>query len=165
MYIQQVELTRGVGREFVKALRDMSVVEEYAQGDILFRKGDPANHTYLLLIGRVHLKIGEIGHVIHIVSRPGETFGWSSLVKRDVYSSTAECVLETNVRKLHRDDLQKLLVKDPSNGLIFFQHLAGMLGERPECWENDCWKATLVLKNCSPVIRMYRIFTSEGNNN
>ncbi len=109
MYIQQVELTRGVGREFVKALRDMSKVEEYAQGDILFRKGDTANHTYLLLIGRVHLKIGEIGHVIHIVSRPGETFGWSSLVKRDVYSSTTECVLETNVRKLHRDDLQKLL--------------------------------------------------------
>ena len=130
MYIQQVELTRGVARDFVKALRDMSAVEEYAQGDILFRKGDPANCAYLLLIGRVHLKIGEIGHVIHIVSRPGETFGWSSLVKRDVYSSTAECVLETNVRKPHRDDLQKLLEKDPANGLIFFQHLAGMLGER-----------------------------------
>ena len=31
---------------------------------------------------------------------------------------------------IHRDDLQKLLEKDPANGLIFFQHLAGMLGER-----------------------------------
>jgi CRP-like cAMP-binding protein len=74
--------------------------------------------------------MGETGHVVHIVSRPGETFGWSSLAGRDVFSSTAECVTQTNVRKLHRDDLKKLLEKDPANGLIFFQRLAGMLGER-----------------------------------
>ena len=40
MYIQQVELTRGVGRDFVKALTDMSVIEEHAQGEILFQKGE-----------------------------------------------------------------------------------------------------------------------------
>lgn len=130
MYIQQVELTRGVGRDFVKVLTEMSVKEEHEQGDILFLRGDPANHAFLLLIGRVHLKIGETGHVIHIVSRPGETFGWSSLVDHDVYSATAECVEQTALRRLHRTDLQKLLKKDPTNGLIFFQRLAGMLGER-----------------------------------
>jgi CRP-like cAMP-binding protein len=130
MYIQQVELTRGVGKDFVKALTAMSVKEEHEQGAILFRKGEPANHAYLLLIGRVHLKMGETGHVVHIVSRPGETFGWSSLVNRDIFSSSAECVEQTNLRKLHRKDLRKLLDKDPVNGLIFFQRLAGMLGDR-----------------------------------
>ncbi|MEE9496604.1 MAG: cyclic nucleotide-binding domain-containing protein, partial [Desulfobacterales bacterium] len=85
MYIQQVELTRGVGKDFVKALTAMSVKEEHEQGAMLFRKGEPANHAYLLLIGRVHLKMGETGQVVHIVSRPGETFGWSSLVNRDVF--------------------------------------------------------------------------------
>jgi len=130
MYIQQVELTRGVGRDFVEALTEMSVKEEHEQGTILFQRGDPANHAFLLLIGRVHLKLGETGHVIHIVSRPGETFGWSSLVDRDVYSATAECVEQTALRRLYRADLQKLLKQDPTNGLIFFQRLAGMLGER-----------------------------------
>jgi len=130
MYIQQVELTRGVGKDFVKALTAMSVKEEHEQGAILFRKGEPANHAYLLLIGRVHLKMGETGHVVHIVSRPGETFGWSSLVDRDIFSSSAECVEQTNLRKLPRKDLRKLLDKDPVNGLIFFQRLAGMLGDR-----------------------------------
>jgi len=130
MYIQQVELTRGVGRDFVKTLTEMSVKEEHEQGDTLFRRGDPANQAFLLLIGRVHLKVGETGHVIHIVSRPCETFGWSSLVDRDEYSATAECVEQTALRRLHRADLHKLLKKDPTNGLIFFQRLAGMLGER-----------------------------------
>lgn len=130
MYIQQADLTRGVGEDFVNELTVISVKEAHDKGDILFRKGDPAKHAYLLLMGRVHLKMGETGHVIHIVSRPGETFGWSSLVGRDVYSTTAECVTATNLRKLHREDLKKLLEKDPVNGLIFFQRLAGMLGER-----------------------------------
>lgn len=66
MYIQQAELTRGVGRDFVKALTAMSVKEEHEQGDILFRKGDPANHAYLLLIGCVHLKMGETGQEIGV---------------------------------------------------------------------------------------------------
>ncbi len=64
MYIQQVELTRGVGRDFVKALTEMSVKEEHEIGDILFKRGDPANYAFLLLIGRVHLKVGETGQVI-----------------------------------------------------------------------------------------------------
>jgi len=130
MYIQQVELTRGVGSEFVKALTAMSVKEEHEAGKILFKRGDPAAYAYLLLIGRVYLKIGETGQVVHIVSRPGETFGWSSFTERSAYSATAVCVDQTTVRRLHRDDLCQLLEKDPANGLIFFQRLAGMLGDR-----------------------------------
>ncbi len=130
MYIQQVDLTRGVGQDFVDGLTAASAKEEYAKGDILFEKGDPADHAYLLLIGRVHLKMGETGHVVHIVSRPGETFGWSSLVGRATYSATAVCVAATTIRKLHRRKLRKLLEIDPANGLIFFQRLAAMLGDR-----------------------------------
>jgi CRP-like cAMP-binding protein len=130
MYIQQADLTRGVGRDFVKELTAISVKEAHEEGDFLFRRGDPANYAYLLLMGCVNLKMGETGQVVHIVNRPGESFGWSSLVGRGVYSTTAECVMPTKLRKLYKEDLQKLLEKDPANGLIFFQRLAGMLGER-----------------------------------
>ncbi len=130
MYIQQVDLTRGVGQDFVDGLTAASVKEEHAQGNILFEKGDPADHAYLLLIGRVHLKMGETGHVVHIVSRPGETFGWSSLVDRAAYSTSAVCTDQTTVRKLQRRKLKKLLEIDPVNGLVFFQRLAALLGER-----------------------------------
>ena len=59
MYIQQADLTRGIGRDFVKTLTAISVKEAHPQGTILFRTGDPANYAYLLLMGRVHLKMGE----------------------------------------------------------------------------------------------------------
>lgn len=130
MYLQQADLTRGASREFVDKLTRISERRSYEQGDLLFRRGDPAKYAYLLLIGHVNLKFGEAGHVVHIVNRPGETFGWSSLVGRAVYSATAECMMQTKLRRLHREDLHRLLEKDPTNGLIFFQRLAGMLGER-----------------------------------
>ena len=130
MYIQQADLTRGIGRDFVNELTAISVKEAHEEGDLLFRRGDPAECAYLLLMGRVNLKMGETGQVVHIVNRPGESFGWSSLVGRDAYSTTAECAIPTKLRKLHKEDLQKLLEKDPANGLIFFRRLAGMLGER-----------------------------------
>jgi CRP-like cAMP-binding protein len=130
MYVQQADLTRGVGKDFVKELTTLSIKTSYDGGVLLFRKGDPAVHAYLLLMGLVQLKMGESGNVVHTVKRPGETFGWSSLVGRETYSTTAECLKPTTLRKLHVDDLKKLLKKDPENGLIFFQRLAGMLGER-----------------------------------
>ena len=130
MYVQQADLTRGVGKDFVKELTSLSVKESHEEGDFLFRKGDPAVYAYLLLMGLVQLKMGESGNVVHTVKRPGETFGWSSLVGRETYSTTAECLKPTTLRKLHVDDFNKLLKKDPENGLIFFQRLAGMLGER-----------------------------------
>lgn len=130
MYVQQADLTRGVGRDFVDALTAMSVKESHEKGKILFKKGEPAKHAYLLLKGRVYLKMGETGQVVHIVSRPGETFGWSSFVGRALYSTTAECVTATLTRKLDMADFKKLVEKDPANGLIFFQRLAAMLGDR-----------------------------------
>jgi CRP-like cAMP-binding protein len=130
MYLQQADLTRGVGRDFVRQLTEASVRASHAQGEILFRRGDPAFSAYLLLSGRVNLKLGETGHVIHIVSRAGETFGWSSLVGHEVYSATAECAMETNLRVLHRDAFRRIVEKDPANALIFYQRLASMLGNR-----------------------------------
>jgi len=86
-----------VGRGFVKELTAISVKETHEEGDFLFRTEDPANCAYLLLIGRVNLKTGETGQVVHIVNRPGESFGWSNFVVRDAYSTTAECKIPTKL--------------------------------------------------------------------
>jgi CRP-like cAMP-binding protein len=97
---------------------------------LLFRAGSPASHFYILIKGNVKLKIGEDGHVVYIVSKAGEAFGWSSLIDRDVYSATAECSNPTNLLKFERQELQKVLENDSKNGLIFFKRLAMILGNR-----------------------------------
>ncbi len=68
--------------------------------------------------------------MVHTVDYPGEAFGWSSLLDRDVYSASAECKEPTTLQKIDRRDLQKILEKDPVNGLIFFRRLAETIGNR-----------------------------------
>jgi CRP-like cAMP-binding protein len=130
MQVLQVDLTRGVDPEFAKKLRRLSTKEAYEPGTILFHRGGPAAFAYLLLSGKVRLTLGEAGHVVHVVSRPGTTFGWSSLSGRDTYSASAECVEPTTVLKLSRDDFEELAEKDPKNAMIYYKRLAEVLGSR-----------------------------------
>ena len=130
MFIQQTDLFHAMNKDFVKEVFDITVKESYEDGDVLFAEGDAARHFYILLKGRVRLGARETGQVVHTVSRPGEAFGWSSLVGRTSYSASAQCVLPTKLIKIDRDDFQVILEKDPTNGLLFFKRLAGALGER-----------------------------------
>jgi CRP-like cAMP-binding protein len=130
MFIQQTDLFHAMDKDFVKEVFDITVKESFTEGDVLFAEGDDARHFYILLKGRVRLGTRETGQVVHTVSRPGEAFGWSSLVGRAVYSASAQCVIPTKLIKIDRDHFQVILEKDPGNGLVFFKRLAGALGER-----------------------------------
>jgi len=130
MFIQQTDLFRGMSKEFVKKLYDTAVKESCEKDAVLFLEGDKAENFYILLKGRVKLAVGEIRQLVHIVERPGEAFGWSSLVGRELYSATAKCGAGTKLLKFDRKEFQKVLAKDPSNGLELFKRLAGALGER-----------------------------------
>jgi len=130
MYFQQSDLFWGMDRDFVKAVMDIATKESCAAGDFLFHTGDAANHFYILLTGRVKLKIGETGQVAYIVDHAGEAFGWSSLVGMDSYSASAECMETTTLQKFEREQFREILKSDPGNGLIFFQRLAGIIGNR-----------------------------------
>ena len=130
MYFQQSDLLRGMSKDFVKEFMDLTMKESHRKGYFIFRKGEGAKYFYILIKGRVRISIGETGHMVAAVDRPGETFGWSSLVGRDVYSASAECRESTKVLKIDVEKLQNILEKDPVQGLIFFKHLAATLGNR-----------------------------------
>ncbi len=130
MFIQQTDLFRGMDKDFVKEVFDIVVKESLPEGSVLFLEGDEARYFHILLKGRVRLGTRDTGQVVHTVSRPGEAFGWSSLVGRDVYSASAECIVPTKLLKIDRKDFQKILEKEPANGLDFFRRLAAALGER-----------------------------------
>ncbi len=64
------------------------------------------------------------------MDRPGEAFGWSSLVGREVYSASAECVLASKCFRIDKDDFDEVLERKKADGVIFFKRVAGILGER-----------------------------------
>ena len=129
MYFKQGDIFWGMDKEFVGEIMLSAVTETYKKGDMLFRAGDPADHFFILTKGQIKLSI-DAGNVVYIVSKAGEAFGWSSLIGRDVYSATAECLSATNLLKLNGQTLQKIIEKNSDNGMIFFKRLAMVLGNR-----------------------------------
>ena len=130
MFIQQTDLFRGMSKEFVKTAYDTGVKEFFEEGKILFPEGAKAKFFYILLKGRIKLEVGEIRQLVYIVEHPGEVFGWSSLVGRELYSATAKCMADTKLVKFAGDEFRAVLEKDPRNGLELFRRLSGALGER-----------------------------------
>jgi CRP/FNR family cyclic AMP-dependent transcriptional regulator len=130
MYLKQKDMFWAMDKGFVKAIMDIAESESCKEGDVLFREGDQADNFYILLRGRVKLILGQIGQAVYVVSNAGEAFGWSSLIGRDTYSASAECVLPAKLLKFERQKLQKAVEKDPVNGIVFFKRIAEILGNR-----------------------------------
>lgn len=130
MILRQAELFKGMNRGFVKGIMDLTKKESFKEGDILFTEGDRAEEFFILLRGRVKLSIGEGGRIVHVVGRPGEAFGWSSLVGRDAYTASAKCMAPTKLLKMGREDIQRILEDDPANGLVFVKRVSVSIGER-----------------------------------
>ena len=130
MYFKQKDIFSAMNKSFVKKIMNVSTTESYEQGDLLFKQGDLANQFYILLKGRIKLTLGEIGRSVYIVSHAGEAFGWSSLIDRETYTASAECMTLVKLLRFDQEKVLKTLEEDPANGLVFFKRLADILGNR-----------------------------------
>jgi CRP-like cAMP-binding protein len=130
MYLKQKDIFWEMSKNFVKKIMDIAVTETCKEGEWLFREGDTASSFYILLKGRVKLSLGETGHIVYIVSNAGEAFGWSSLIGRERYSASAECMADSKLLIWDKDRLQPILEKDPTNSHLLYKRLAELLGNR-----------------------------------
>ncbi len=130
MYIQQSDLLRGLGKDFVKTVMDLAHKEDHKRGFVLFREGDRASHFFILLKGRVNITLGETGHTVYTVDHAGEAFGLSSLIGRERYIASAECREPTKLLRFSAKEFEKAIEADPVNSLAFFRRLATTLGGR-----------------------------------
>ena len=130
MYINTAYLFEGMREETRESILETALEEFHAPGDFLFHQGEPAWQSYVLKEGRVRISVGVQGLLAHVASDPGDMIGWSSLVGNSTYTASAECLCPVKVSKLEKSQLDKILVADPVSGMIFFKHLAALLGRR-----------------------------------
>jgi CRP-like cAMP-binding protein len=130
MYVQQANFFFGTSMTLANENMKTAVREFHPTGTVIFKEGAAANHFYVLLEGRVRISIGESGHVVYIVSRGGEAFGWSSLVGRERYTASTESIEPTTLMSFERERFQQVLAKDPVNGMVLYKGLANMLAGR-----------------------------------
>ena len=143
MIIQNTDLFNGLSREALNEISKAVIVESHVGGTVLYTDNDPATYFYSLIDGRVQLTIGKEAQIDYTVNRVGEVFGWSSMVDRKSYTTTAKCVTPTKVAKISRKNLIQILEKHPRDAAIFYKRLAAAVVQR--------------------LIDNYSAFLSEGN--
>lgn len=130
MLIDQGDLLWGMDRLFIKEFMAVSAKVHFEKGTLIFKEGDEADFFYTLVEGRVRLTVAEPAREIYLIDKAGEAFGWSSLVDRNYYSATAECLEPALLLQFKKDDLSGFLLNHVEGAVTFYKRLAGMLGNR-----------------------------------
>jgi CRP-like cAMP-binding protein len=130
MYLKQSDLFWGLNQNFIRSLTAGATKQSFQPGDKVFCMGDPADHFYVLIQGRIQLQIGAGGKGVYISDQIGEAFGWSALIGRASYSATCICEQPTVLLSFDKNHVSRLLDQDAESAAIFFKHLAGALGAR-----------------------------------
>jgi CRP-like cAMP-binding protein len=130
MVFKMGDFITGMGKEF--ALEAMEISEKLSldEGKTLFNAGDPAHHFYVLIKGRIELKLAKTGQVVYVARHPGEVIGWSSLVGRNVFSASAQSRESAKLLKFDRNSFLEILQKNSANEALLFKRLSKMLGNR-----------------------------------
>ncbi len=130
MQIKQADILSGLDKAFIGRIMEVGNKSVYEKGIVLFSEGDPAQHFFILLKGRVRLSSGDTKGAIYTVNHGGEAFGWSSLIGRKTYTATAICSDHSVLISFNRDEIERLLHEEPRNAVIFYKNLSLTLGNR-----------------------------------
>ena len=130
MLINIGEMTNGMGIVFIRKFMETANQISCPKDELLFREGDTAKSFFTLIQGEFKLTIGTTVQKVFIVQNPGDMFGWSSLMDRNIYSATAVCTKLSEVIRFDRDKLLDLLYRNPGRGLFFFKKMTESIGKR-----------------------------------
>lgn len=130
MYFKQADVLAGLDKAFIAKMMEVGAKSTYEEGTTLFGQGDPAQHFYILVKGRVRLSFGDNKNSVYTVDHGGEAFGWSSLIGSPSYTAPAECIAPSTLIAFDRDQMETLLTGDPQNAIRFYKNLTLTLGNR-----------------------------------
>jgi CRP-like cAMP-binding protein len=126
---EKIQLFEGLTEEQVQRLGVACSQVAFSEGDLIFTAGDECNETYLLLEGRVQVRMADGGEAIGTVG-PGECLGEVSLLTGTEHSAEALASSAVRAAVLPLEGLQELVRQRPDIGVVLFRNLARGLGEK-----------------------------------
>ena len=104
--------------------------EELPRGSVLVREGRPAEHVYVLLDGRLSVRVEEPRAEEINVLHPGEFIGELSFLDSRPPSATVVAAVDSIVAAIPRDELSGKLQRDAAFAARFYRALGVFLAHR-----------------------------------
>ena len=105
--------------------------------ELCFEEGEQAEYLYVLFSGKASIQFHfqlllqpPYRETTVTIIRPGEPFGWSSLVEPGQYTASARCLEESRALRIKGSDLKALAGKNDHLGYQIMKKVAIVAGSR-----------------------------------
>ncbi len=107
-------------------------VLRFDQGEIIFRAQEPSDRFYMLRSGEVlqEQRISDQVTACVAAIKPGYSFGWSAMIREEVYTVDAVCREPCEVYSFKAEKIRKLHQQDPEMGLRMFERILVIIKKR-----------------------------------
>lgn len=130
--LEALPLFKGLTAQDIQLLAERFKLESYSKDDPIFAQGDPADHIYIVIAGKVAIRFKPEDDEMLTVTEVGKdgVFGWSAVLGRNKYTSCAICLDDVEVLSIKGNVLRKLCKTYPKTGVIILERLAEVIAER-----------------------------------
>lgn len=117
--IKRTPLLMNLPEGVLEHLLDQSRVVDYPRNKLLFLRGDPADHIYLLLDGWVKIfrDTAEGEQTVIGILKPGETIAEAAIFLGHDYPASAEVISEARLLEIPSDAFLNLIREDGEIGI------------------------------------------------
>ncbi|MFV1964946.1 MAG: Crp/Fnr family transcriptional regulator [Pirellulaceae bacterium] len=130
--LRDVGFLRGIADEYLEQFANIAVREEFPDGKVIFREGEPASNIYLIVSGNVSLEISAagIGSRRILTVGEGELLGWSPILEQTCLAATARALTPTQVVKISGQQVLTMCEHNPRFGYEVMRRVALALAKR-----------------------------------
>jgi toluene monooxygenase system ferredoxin subunit len=124
------ELFNGIAPKTLEALARIAKREEFGEGSVIYRIGDPATDFFVLESGRVEFLIGrgDKQDPAGFMMRKGEVIGWAALLESHPQRiASAKALEKSTLLRIDGRQALKLLEADPASGYTVMRRLSGLV--------------------------------------
>jgi CRP-like cAMP-binding protein len=131
--LKETDLFKGLDTKQLQLFGKHFTEKNFQAGEAVFSQGGLAQNLYILLEGEVTLGIkakGEVDITAYSVSKKGETFGLSSLIKPYRNNVSAICIKKTRLLSINGEVLRKLMKQNSKVGIEIMERVTEIYYKR-----------------------------------
>ncbi|MGI9537054.1 MAG: cyclic nucleotide-binding domain-containing protein [Desulfocapsaceae bacterium] len=130
--VRDIVILGHLTEEMIRKLLPEIEVLRFEEGEIIFRRGDPADMFYMLKRGKILLeqRISDKVTISMGTVKPGFSFGWSAMLEDEKFSLDTICGEPCEVLRIRSRTLLDMIEDDHSMGYRFMRRLLYVVRKR-----------------------------------
>ncbi len=130
--LREMDILQSFTDDQVAQIASIARVETYEKDTCVEQENNRARAVYLVRKGNISIviKLPPDRHVAIYVVKPGELFGWSTVVAPYLITASSYCMDPVELIALPQEALLNLLGRDPALKAVFMEMIAKVIRNR-----------------------------------